>query len=66
MKMTEKHYLKYYLNLLLEVERELVIGDEAGQAPQTLRRIRRISDEIVTGINREEEKQMIAQTLLKF
>ncbi len=53
----------YILKELLDIERELVIGDEKGQAPKTLKRITALTESLVIKINRDEEKQMISNTI---
>jgi hypothetical protein len=54
---------KYILKVLLDIERELVVGDEKGQAPKTLKRIRDLSESLAIKINRDEEKEMISNSL---
>lgn len=54
---------RYILEQLLEIERDLVIGDEAGKAPKTLDKVRKLTEELAIRINREEEKQMISNSL---
>ncbi|MEI6823882.1 MAG: hypothetical protein WCL51_18280 [Bacteroidota bacterium] len=56
---------KYILKMLCEFERELVVGDEKNNAPRTLARIRKLSENLAEDINREEEKRMIANALKK-
>ena len=58
MKMNE-----YILRQLLEIERELVVGDEKNVAPKTLDRVRKLSKTISIKMNQEREKQMIAESV---
>lgn len=54
---------EYILKQLLEIERELVVGDEKNVAPKTLDRVRRLSNTISIKLNQEREKQMIAESV---
>ena len=54
---------RYILKQLLEIERELAVGDEKGQAPKTLKRITALTESLAIKINRDEEKEMIANTI---
>lgn len=56
---------RYILKTLLDIEKELVVGDEKGQAPKTLKRITALTESLAIKINRDEEKQMIENTLEK-
>ena len=53
------------LKKLLEIERELAVGDEKGMAPKTLERIRKLTEIMAIIINREEEKKIISDWVLK-
>ena len=53
---------RYILEQLLEIERDLIIGDEAGKAPKTLDKVRKLTERLAVRINREEEKQMISNS----
>jgi hypothetical protein len=54
---------EYILKQLLEIERELVVGDEKNVAPKTLDRVRKLSSAISIKLNQEREKQMIAEAV---
>jgi hypothetical protein len=54
---------KYILSALLDIEKELVVGNEKGQDPKTLEKIRELSKSIAIKINRDEEKQMIENVI---
>jgi hypothetical protein len=56
---------KYILKQLLEIERDLVIGDDFRKLERTLENIRKLSGEICSKIRNEEEKQMISDTVDK-
>lgn len=56
---------QYILNALLDIERELVVGDEKEQAPKTLARVRALANTLAAKINCEREKQMIADAIAK-
>lgn len=54
---------KYILKQLLEIERDLVIGDDFRKLERTLESIRKLSNEVCSKIRSEEEKQMISDTV---
>jgi hypothetical protein len=59
----EDSMIRCILKTLLDIERELVVGDERGQAPETLKRITALTESLAIKINREEERQMIENAI---
>ena len=47
---------KYILKQLLEIERDLVIGDDFRKLERTLESIRKLSNKVCSKIRSEEEK----------
>lgn len=56
---------QYILNALLDIERELAIGDEKEQAPKTLKRVRALANTLAIKINHDRERQMITDAITK-
>lgn len=54
-----------YIEQLLEIERELVVGDERDLAPKTLKRVRDLSSQMIIEINRLKEEEMILEVISK-